>query len=314
MKRFLAAFIAFTLLFSAVACNRNTEETKKKRRSRSDETEDYDETKTTETKKPDPGPTVPIYDPSDVEVVRQFDDYYPNNFSIPWAEANHIEFTNSDVNTYFAQIITSSYSDQQISGAKILNNVGTVCQPTVNITESVIDGYLDYEITYSEFIPLSAQLPDSVNSYGTVYSYHNIGFIDYYTGAILPRVDFSVDVDSSYVYGNVIWKGETYNVSFYEFRESVTLKNETYIDADGNVIWDIDNEIKTTILLTVPKEYDGIIMYVCTANDSDSLFEELDDFHTADFIDSYIFGEEGELVEDHAFFNIFDLGKGKLYQ
>lgn len=328
MKRIAVLLIALSLFaVSFTSCDREDKKEKRTRRTYSDDEDDDwddddddwddddddDEPPVTTAKKPS-GDKVTIYDDSMVDVVQTFGPYYPDKYSVPWAEANNINFTSGNIDTYFAQYIVDPYDhDKEVSGSKIGNNVATIYTPTVKVTDSIYEGYVDYEITYTEIFPMSATIPDG-GSYSTSWVYHNIGFLDYYTGTKYPHVNLTENIDSFHVYGDVVWKGETYSVSYYEFRSDETTKNDYYSNGDGTYTWDLVSEINTTVVLTVPRGYDGMLMYVYVEDDSDMGFDEFRENSDETFYDAAVFGkdpnaEEDENPENYIFLSIYDLGE-----
>lgn len=326
MKKIAVLLIVLSLfVVSFTACDTEDKKEKRTRRTYSDDEDDDDDfddddfdddddDDTTPTTKMSNG-AVAVYDDAYVDVVQEFDEYHPDKFSIPWAEANNIKFTSGDIDTYYAQYIVDPYNtDNEVSGAKINNNIATIYTPNVKVTDSIYEGYVDYEITYTEVFPLSATIPDG-GSYSTSWVYHNIGFIDYYTGTKYPHVNLTANIDSFHVYGDVVWKGETYSVSYYEFRESEDTANEYTSNGDGTYSWNLVEEINTTVLLTVPKGYDGMLMYVYVGNDSDMGFDEFQENSDETFYKPAVFGKDPDAeedesnVENYIFLSIYDLGE-----
>ncbi|MBO7426115.1 MAG: hypothetical protein J6U23_10585 [Clostridiales bacterium] len=329
MKRLAVLLIALSLFaVSFTACDREDKKEKRTKRTYEDEEDDDDDWDDDDwdddDDDDDPDPTtkkpggstdkVTIYDDSMVDVVQKFDTYYPDKFSVPWAEANNINFTSGNIETYYSQFIVDPYDhDSEVAGSKIKNNVATIYTPTVKVTDSIYEGYVDYEITYTEIFPMSATMPDG-GSYSTSWCYHNIGFLDYYTGTKYPHINLTENIDSFHVYGDVVWKGETYSVSYYEFRSDEVTTNDYYSNGDGTYTWDLVSQINTTVVLTVPRGYDGMLMYVYVADDSDLGFDEFRENSDETFYDAAVFGkdpdaEEDEIPENYIFLSIYDLGE-----
>lgn len=300
MKKAIAAFTALTVLGGCLmtgCINRHD-----------DVEESTEETTRRRDREVDPNRDEPLHDLSSVELTMTFDDLYVEPFTgEPWVLENNIPFTNGNVNTYFSQFLTDS-AGNEIS-ADILNNVATIYRPRVRHYPAEQDGYTIYEITYSEVFPMSAQPDYVINNMGTMWSYHNVGFLDYYTGTEYPRIDMSTDVDSVCVTGNVIYDGQTYTVSYYEFREDEDLTNEITYDEYGHEIWDLEVCIDSTVYIVVPDGYDGVVMYVYTACDPDMTFEEAMEGNEDEFHEAAVFGSDGEeRIEDYAFLSIVELG------
>jgi hypothetical protein len=258
----------------------------------------------------DPERNEPLHDLSSVDMTMTFDDFYAQPVDEPWVLANRIPFTNGNVNTYYSQFITDSAGNAR--QGDILNNVATIYRPRVRHYPAEQDGYMIYEISYSEIFPMQAEL-DYVSSMSTFWSYHNVGFLDYYTGTIYPHIDMNTDIDSYSITGNVIYNGQTYEVGYYEFREDEELTNEISYGDDGDAIWDLEISINSTVYIVVPTGYDGIVMYVYTTDDSDKTYEEARNNNTSDYFGASVFGEAGddeeiENIYDYAFLSIAELG------
>ena len=300
MKKVFAALTALTLLCSGLTTGCVTRH--------EDVEESTEETTRRRDRDVDPDRNEPLHDFSSVELTMTFEDYYVEPISgDPWVLENHIPFTNGNVNTYFSQFLTDS-AGNEIS-ADILNNVATIYRPRVRHYPAEQDGYTIYEITYSEVFPMRAQ-PDFVaNNMGTMWSYYNVGFLDYYTGTKYPRIDMSTDIDSVCVTGNVIYDGQTYEVYYYEFREDEELTNELEYDEYNHPIWDLEVSVNSTVYIIVPDGYDGIVMYAYIADDSDTSVAEAMEGNTDEFHEPSIFGVDGdEQIQDYAFLSIAELG------
>lgn len=270
--------------------------------------ESSEETTRRRDREPDPDRDEPLHDLDSVEMTMTFDDYCAEPVDTPWVLENNIPFTNGNVNTYFAQFLTDS-AGNQIPG-DIHNNVATIYRPRVRHYPAEQDGYTIYEISYSEVFPMSAEPAYLQNNMGTVWSYNNVGFLDYYTGVIYPHIDMSTELDSYSISGNVIYNGQTYHVSYYEFREDETLTNETEFDDNNNEIWNLEVCIDTTVYIVVPTGYDGIVMFAYTADNSDVSFQEAMSDNSDDYFGPEVFGAPGNdlVIEDHAFLSIAELG------
>ena len=301
MRKVIAAFMTLTLLGGCLMTGCVT-------RHDADEEEETEETTGRRDREADPGRMEPLHDLSDVEMTMTFDDFYAEPITgEPWVLENNIPFTNGNINTFFSQYITDSAGNQL--SADILNNVATIYRPRVRHYPAEQDGYTIYEIIYQEVFPMRAQPAFLSNNMRTMWSYHNVGFLDYYTGTEYPHIDMSTETDSYCVTGNVIYNGQTYTVSYYEFREDEDLTNEIEYDEYDHAIWDLEVCIDATVYIVVPDGYDGIVMYVYTADSSDTSFEEAMENNTDEFFGPVVFGSDGEeRIEDYAFLSIAELG------
>jgi hypothetical protein len=135
------------------------------------------------------------------------------------------------------------------------------------------------------------------------FSYHGVGFLDYYTGTTFPTINLSTQIDSFSVTGKVIWNGKTYDMGYYEFRETEWISS-TSEPADGNRI--IKKELATitsTSYFIVPEGYDGIVMYVYVADDTNMSVEEVLADNTPYYTEAGFFGDD-ENPDDYVFIGI----------
>ena len=255
-------------------------------------------------------PLEPQHDLSNVDTTMEFEDFYADFEGEPWVLRNNIPFTTGNVNTYYSQFLVNNVNGRygEIE-AEQLNNVATIYMPRVRHYPADRDGYTIYEISYQEVFPTRITVPSEYFSDSTFWSYHEVGFLDYYTGTEYPTVSMSTDIDSFRVSGNVIYEGQTYEVEYYEFREDEDQDNQL-VEEDGTYIWENTIIINTTAYFIVPNGYDGIVMYIYIADDSDRTFEEAIGENEPEFSEATVFGspENEESFEDYAFISIAELG------
>ena len=315
MKRFTAILLIVTVFSGCLitSCsdrdnrrdrdNGREEEADEDRDDEDDEDDDIVSTTTTAQQTP------PRFQTQSVQEERSFGDYTATAPGTPWVLENNIPFSTAPViETYFNQFITDSAYTVDLQ-TEIINNVATITRPVVRHYPAQQPGYTVYEISYSETIPNRAVLPDTYD-YNTLWFYHGVGYLDYYTGTVYPTIELSTSTDSYCVYGNIEFNGETYTVYHYAFREEDFPVNEVTTGDDGEQIWEITNVATITDYFIVPNGYDGIVMFIYTADDSDRSFEEVMADNTPFYTEPHIFGEEGydETIEDHTFLSIASLG------
>ena len=255
-------------------------------------------------------PLEPQHDLSNVDTTMEFDDFYVEYEGDPWVLRNNIPFTTGNVNTYYSQYLVNNVNGRYAEiESEQLNNVATIYMPRVRHYPADRDGYTIYEISYQEVFPHRITIPNQYFSDGTFWSYHEVGFLDYYTGNEYPTISMSADIDSFKVYGNVIYNGQTYEVEYYEFREDEH-QDSNVVEEDGTYIWEDTVIINSTVYFIVPNGYDGIVMYIYIADDSDQPFEEAIGGNEPEFSDATVFGSPGndEDLEDYAFISIAELG------
>jgi hypothetical protein len=204
-----------------------------------------------------------------------------------------------DVDNYFVYF-SLDRNDNQVN--ENLNYISTVTKPSVRAYASEAEpGYIIYEVSYDQVFPIHSREPAVVNT--SFFSYHNVGFVDYYTGRKFPAVNLSTQIDSFGVTGNVFYKGEKYHMGYYEFRtqEEVSGSRE---NADGGYVF-LRQVIKlhSTSYFIVPEFYRGILMCVYIANDTDTPLSVIMDDNTPYFVPPTPFGDE-ENPDDYVFFGI----------
>jgi len=236
-----------------------------------------------------------------VEATETFDDYYVQDFDQAWGVDKELRMATGTVKNYFRQYSFNSMNELVNEN---LNTIATVSRPVITLYDSQDPGYSVYEVTYSQTFPIISREPTSV--YKSFFSYHNVGYVDFYTGATFPCVNLSTQIDSFCVSGNVIYNGQTYQVSYYEYRETDILES-TYetdtVDPNNYHIERCTVQVSTTAYFVVPKGYDGILMYVYVADDTDRPVEQVLEEDCPYFEPPGFFGDD-EYVNDYVFFGI----------
>ena len=272
---------------------------------------DVDETETTESSSDDLfGREIPHFDVDPVDVTEHFDTFYAEPVDIPWVLENNIPFTHGNVSTYFNQFVCSNGLRSEVEGCEIYGDTAVIYRPVVQHYPADEPGYTVYEINYTEVFPVSCYIPDSAGAnWGTTFEYHNVAYIDYYTGMEYPYVNLSSDINSFCVYGDVVYNDQTYTVYYYSYRSAETANRSQTYDENGTFLA-YDRIIYQTDYFIVPDGYDGLVMYVYTADDTDRSFGEAQEDNNPYFTSYTLFGKPGsdEYIDDYTFLSIAELG------
>lgn len=293
MKRIISLCLGFVILSAGMISSCSSSNTR--------ETEDT--TTLISAREADSDRDEPIHDFSDVDISEDFGVFMADAPDEPWVLANNIPFTSGNVNTHFLQFVTDM-ANNEISST-ILNDVSTIYRPRVRHYAADQEGYTVYEITYVQQFPLSARLDYVIENISTMFNYHDVGFLDYYTGTIYPTFDLSTSINSYSVSGTVVYNGEEYDVSYYVFREDETTTNDIVYDDNNNAIWNLDITLTNTIYFVVPNGYDGIVMYAYTGENTISSLSEALDMNDNEFHEAEVFDND---INDYAFISIPQLG------
>ena len=304
MKRFTALLLILAMMTGCLVTGcENRDRRRDRDRDREEEEEDEDEDEDEEETSSRQSLTLaPQHDLTNVDERFTFDDFYADPVDTPWVLENNIPFTNGNVNTYYSLYpYTGSYN---LTDDQVLSNVATISRPIVRHYPAEQSGYTVYEVTYTETFPHRIMV-DGASPSGYMWRYHGVEFLDYYTGTVYPVINMSSETDSFCVSGNVFFEGEQYTVYYYEFREDEQLNDDLTTDNNGNTIWESTYVEYHTAYFIVPDGYDGVVMYVYTADDSDMSFEDAlaedDPYYTPPSV------FDGN-VDDYAFISIAELG------
>jgi hypothetical protein len=253
---------------------------------------------------PIPTPVIPMgkpsHDLSKVDVKATYDDFYVEDFSKPWGSDKNLRLVNSDVDNYFVYVSLDAGNNMVNEN---LNYMSTVTKPTIQVYRNEdYPGCLIYEVNYEQIFPIYSRQPSSYY-YSSFFSYHNVEFIDFYTGTVIPSVYLSTSIDSFGVTGNFIYKGEKYRLDYYEFRHSEVEKSERKTESSGTELLSETVKISSTSYFIVPEFYDGLLMCVYVANDTGRSVQELLEENSPDFCPPEPFGDD-ENPDDYVFFAI----------
>ncbi len=218
----------------------------------------------------------------------------------PWGAYQNLRMAHGTIHNYFSYY-TLDGSDRRVN--ENLSDTSAISRPTVLEYPADEDGYVIYEVTYTQMFPIGSKEPAYGSYYTSFFSYHGVGYLDYYTGQIFPVINMSSQIDSFSVTGQVIWEGKTYDMSYYEFRETEWLESNTE-EIDSNTI--VRRElvkITSTSYFIVPKGYDGIVMFVYVADDTGTPIEQVLAENNPYFTGAEQFGDD-ENPDDYVFIGI----------
>ena len=290
MKKRLA-IILIAAVFSLVFCSCD---------GRTPSAFDDDDTTTPTTESTLPDYTVARSPHHDLNRVDTTEDFGRMSFEYTnaWGAHQNLRMSHGTIHNYFAYYSLDS-ADRKVN--ENLSTVSTISRPTVLEYPADRDGYVIYEVTYTQMFPISTKEPNSV--YTAFFSYHGVGFLDYYTGTTYPVINMSTQIDSFSVTGEIEWNGKTYDMGYYEFRETEWLDSNTEQVDSYTVVRREMVKITSTSYFLVPAGYDGIVMYVYVADDTNRSVEEVLADNNPYFTEAGIFGDD-ENPDDYVFIGI----------
>ena len=199
----------------------------------------------------------PDYDYKNVDERRRLDNYVLDTVDEPWGETHNLHWVNGPIKNYFIYYTFNDYDE--INNVN-LNNISTISRPRVRVFPADKDGYVMYEVTYTQSFPIRSMEKGHVSS--SMYSFYGVRYIDYYTGTMLPYMnvfdkDRSGGVDIDFVY-----EGESYSFGFYQFKDQDEEDEGYDTDAEGNIITKRTISVTRTDYIIVPEDYDGLLLYV----------------------------------------------------
>lgn len=259
--------------------------------------DDDDETTTRETSEE----VRPIFELSNlprVDATEDFGEYYVDEIDEPWGVGQKLRMSDGSIRNFFCDYAFDMY-DRQVN--ENLNFVATMSRPTVTCFDADKEGYIVYEVVYTQVFPICSKEPGDV--YKSFFSYHGVGYIDFYTGTTFPVINLSTQIDSFSVTGTVIYDGKSYDVGYYEYRQDEFLDSSTSTTSDGYYIKRSTVQITSTSYFVVPKGYDGIMMYVYIADDTGRPIEEVLADDNPYYEAPGFFGDD-ENVNDYVFIGI----------
>lgn len=243
----------------------------------------------------------PVFDLSNlppVDATEDFGTYHVNNFNEAWGASQNLQMSNGNIRNFFCDYAFDS-SNNLVN--ENLNYVSTLKRPTVTVFDASKDGYIVYEVVYTQVFPIASKEPSYVSR--SFFSYHGVGYLDFYTGTIFPVINLSTQIDSFSVTGTVEYQGKSYDVAYYEYRTDEVTDGTTTVTNDGMIVRQCTVTITSTSYFVVPDGYDGILMYVFVADDTNRSVAEVladdDPYYSA----PEPFGDD-ENVNDYVFIGI----------
>ena len=301
MKKQTAALLAAVFLAASLsACTRPVTATTTE-----------DETEEEETTEDDGGimysPGSPSHNLSDAAITETLPDYYLEEYDAPWGSKYDLRTADKTIKNKFVYYI---YDENDNIVNECLNDISTITRPQVKVFPAEQDGYIMYEITYTQMLPISSKQPTL--TCGDMFCYYDLDFVDYYTGTVYPWVNIFHTNGSSHIIQDYHYQDGTYRFEYYEFHD------DEHID-QGSKTLDSDTILKkllikrtTTAYLIVPEDYDGILMYVYIGDDvfwnkdetGDDNQETVDkDKQPYTVYNPEPFGDE-EHIDDYVFFGV----------
>lgn len=240
----------------------------------------------------------PSHDLSRVDTSEEFTSVMNFDTDDAWGAHQNLRMAHGTIHNYFTYFALDSNMNRVNEN---LSDVSIISRPIVMEYPADEEGYVIYEVTYTQIFPISTNEPNNV--YNAFFSYHGVGFLDYYTGTTYPVINMSTQIDSFSVHGDIIFQGKKYRMSYYEFREQEILNSSTE-QIDGNTV-----NMRETVKLTstsyfiVPEGYDGIVMYVYVADDTNTPLEDVLAENNPYLTEAGLFGDD-ENPNDYVFIGI----------
>ena len=138
----------------------------------------------------------PDYDYKNVDEHRRLDNYVLDTVDEPWGETHDLHWVNGPIKNYFIYYTFNDYDE--INNVN-LNNISTISRPRVRVFPADKDGYVMYEVTYTQSFPIRSMEKGPVSS--SMYSFYGVRYIDYYTGTMLPYMNVFDKDRSGFVMG-----------------------------------------------------------------------------------------------------------------
>lgn len=294
MKKYLAAVLMLSV-FSVLLCSCDTH-----KNNPFDDDDDWPGETTGESTLPDFSvKRAPSHDLSRVDAtenftqVMNFDDY-----DVAWGSHQNLRMAHGTIHNYFAYY-SLDFNQNRVN--ENYSDVSIISRPIVMEYPAEEDGYVIYEVTYTQVFPVSSKEPANIST--AFFSYHGVGYLDYYTGTTYPVVNLSTQIDSYGVHGDIIFQGSRDHISIYEYREQEVLESNIEQTEDGMVLVRETLKLTTTAYFIVPEGYDGIVMYVYVADDTDRPLEEVLAEDNPYLEEPGIFGDD-ENPDDYVFIGI----------
>lgn len=208
-------------------------------------------------------PGSPAYDLSDASITETLPDYYLEEYDAPWGSKYNLRTADKTIENKFVYYI---YDENDNIVNECLNDTSTITRPQVKVFPAEQEGYVMYEITYSQVLPIRSRQPEYHSS--NMYFYYDLDFVDFYTGTKYPWMNVvHHNGVGSHIIQDYHYKDGTYRLEYYEFVESEKLDDKETYEGDGIVLKETVIKRTTTSYIIVPEDYDGIMMYVYVGDD-----------------------------------------------
>ncbi len=251
----------------------------------------------------------PDYDYKNVDEFRDLGTYNLDTADEPWGETHDLRWVNGPIKNYFIYYTFNDYDE--INNVN-LNNISTISRPRVRVFPADKDGYVMYEVTYTQSFPIRSMEKGHVSS--SMYSFYGVRYIDYYTGTMLPYINVFNKDKSGGSEIEFVCDGENYTYGFYEFKAQQEEDEGYDTDAEGNIITKTTISVTRTDYIIVPEDYDGLLMSVYVAdwvsvpqdNDGDGDIDDDDEMPNREAVtihDPEPFDDE-ENIDDYVFFGV----------
>ncbi len=244
----------------------------------------------------------PIFELSNlprVDATESFGEYRVPDIDEPWGANQDLRMADGSIRNFFRDYAFDANGNLVNEN---LNTIATLSRPTVTCYDADKEGYVVYEVVYTQTFPICTKEPSNV--YSSFFAYHGVGFVDFYTGTTFPVINLSTQIDSFSVTGTVIYNGKSYDVGYYEYRVDEVLEGGTTTAVgDGWYVSRNTVQITSTSYFVVPEGYDGIMMYVFIADDTNRPVEEILAENNPYYEAPGLFGDD-ENVNDYVFIGI----------
>ena len=201
----------------------------------------------------------PEYDYNKVLLFEELPDYELESFDVPWGEQHDLHMVNGPIKNYFCYY---TFDENDEVNNECLNTVSTISRPRVRVFPSDKEGYVVYEVQYTQTFPIVSK--GKYSSYRTdMFSYYGVKYLDYYTGTMLPYLHAVYNRKASCgVAQTFIREGKSDNYEFYEFKEYQDESEGSEDAGDGYCITRRTLSVTRTDYIVVPEHYDGLLLYV----------------------------------------------------
>ena len=122
-------------------------------------------------------PGSPSHKLSDASITETLPDCYLEEYDAPWGSKYDLRMADRTIENKFVYYIYDA-NDNIVN--ECLNDTSTITRPQVKVFPAEQEGYIMYEITYTQVFPIRSRQPD--HNSGNMYFYYDLDFVDYYPG------------------------------------------------------------------------------------------------------------------------------------